>query len=81
MTSLCTVSLNYKPYSAIADLRTFRFTVAHALGLSVTTSRILATDLNTGTITLNHYEVFLPLILQSPNHLGLPTFQFHARAL
>jgi hypothetical protein len=32
-------------YSAIADLRTLQFTVTHALGFSVFTSRILATDL------------------------------------
>jgi hypothetical protein len=36
---------NYRKYSAIADLHTFRFTVAHALGFLVFTSRILATDL------------------------------------
>jgi hypothetical protein len=32
-------------YSAIADLHTSRFTVTHALGFSVFTSRVLATDL------------------------------------
>jgi hypothetical protein len=32
-------------YSAIAILHTLHFTVAHALGFSVFTSRILATDL------------------------------------
>jgi hypothetical protein len=36
-----------------------QFTVAHELGFSVTTSRFLATDLKTDTITSNHYEVFL----------------------
>jgi hypothetical protein len=60
-----TVSLNYKPYSAIADLHPFQFNAAHALGFSFSTSLILATDLNTGTITSNHYEVFLSL-LKSP---------------
>jgi hypothetical protein len=49
----------YKPYSAIADLHTFQFTVAHALGFLVSTSRLLASDLNTETSTSNHYEVFL----------------------
>jgi hypothetical protein len=34
-------------YSAIADLHYLEFTVAHALGISVFTSRLLATDLNT----------------------------------
>jgi hypothetical protein len=32
-------------YSAIADLHTLHSTAAHALGFSVFTSRILATDL------------------------------------
>jgi hypothetical protein len=36
---------NYRQYSAIAILHTFQFTVAHALGFSAFTSRILATDL------------------------------------
>jgi hypothetical protein len=62
---LCTISLNYNQYSAIADLHTFQFTVAHALGLSLSTSRLLVTDLNTETITSNHYEVFLTFLQQS----------------
>jgi hypothetical protein len=61
-----TVSLNYNQYSAIADLHTFQFTVAHAVGFSVSTSRLLATDLNTETIISNRYEVFLPFLVQSP---------------
>jgi hypothetical protein len=36
---------DYMQYSAIAILHTCQFTVTHALGLSVLTSRILATDL------------------------------------
>jgi hypothetical protein len=36
---------DYKQYSAIADLHTSQFTVTHALGFSVFTSRNLATDL------------------------------------
>jgi hypothetical protein len=36
----------YKQYSAIAILHTSQFTVAHALGFSVFTCRILATDLS-----------------------------------
>jgi hypothetical protein len=35
---------DYRQYSAIADLHTLQFTVIHALGFSVFTSRILATD-------------------------------------
>jgi hypothetical protein len=45
-------------YSAIVDLLIFQFTVAHELGFSVSTSRLLATDLNTEISTSNHYEVF-----------------------
>jgi hypothetical protein len=36
---------NTRNYSAIADLHTLQFTVTQALGYSVFTSRILATDL------------------------------------
>jgi hypothetical protein len=39
---------------------------AFALGFSVSTSCILAADLNTGIITSNHHEVFLSFLLQSP---------------
>jgi hypothetical protein len=62
--------------SAIADSHNLQFTVAHALGFSVSTSRLLATDLNTETSASNHYEVFLPLRLQSPWNVGtqLQTF-------
>jgi hypothetical protein len=37
---------DYKHYSAIAILHTFKFTITHALGFSVFTSRILAMDLS-----------------------------------
>jgi hypothetical protein len=57
--TLVTTSLNYSQYSDIADLHTLHFTVARTLGFSVSTSRLLATDLNTETITSNHYKVFL----------------------
>jgi hypothetical protein len=40
-----TVSLNYNQYSAIVDLHTFQFTIAHALAFSVSTNRFLATKL------------------------------------
>jgi hypothetical protein len=36
---------NYRQYSAITDLHNLQFTVTHALGFSVFTSHILATDL------------------------------------
>jgi hypothetical protein len=41
-------------YSAIADLHNLHFTAAHALGFSISTSRLLATDLNTETSTSKH---------------------------
>jgi hypothetical protein len=63
-------SLNYNKYSAIADLQTYPFTVAPALGFSVVTGCILGTDLNTETVTSNHYEVFSLFRLQSPWNLG-----------
>jgi hypothetical protein len=54
-----TLTPNYtyiQQYSTIADIHTFQFTVAHALGFSVSTSRLLATALKTETIRvlLNH---------------------------
>jgi hypothetical protein len=57
-------------YSTIADSHDFLFTVAHELGFSAFTSRLLATDLNTETSTSNHYEVFLLLRLQLLWNLG-----------
>jgi hypothetical protein len=46
-------------YGAITDLHILQFTVVHALGFSVFTSHLLATDFKTEIITSNHYEVFL----------------------
>jgi hypothetical protein len=43
-----TISLNYNQQSALADLHNFQFTVTHALGFSVSISRLLATGLNIG---------------------------------
>jgi hypothetical protein len=40
-----TISLNYNQYNTIADLHTFQFTVTHALGYSLFTSRLLVTEL------------------------------------
>jgi hypothetical protein len=45
------ITLKYRQYSAIADLHTFQFIVAHTLGFSVSTSRLLATNLSTETST------------------------------
>jgi hypothetical protein len=54
---------------AIADLHTFQFTSAYALGFSVPTSRIIATDLNSESIVSNHYlvVVFIQFVLPCPN--------------
>jgi hypothetical protein len=68
----------YRQYSAISDLHTLQFTVTHALGSSVFTSRILATDLSQSH---SHFRSdlkssFHPLIHSLPfllNHLGLPS--------
>jgi hypothetical protein len=51
---------DYRQYSAIADLHTLQFTVTHALRFSVFTSRILATDFITFSLSLKiSHEVFL----------------------
>jgi hypothetical protein len=77
---LCTISLNYKQYSAIADLHTFQFTVAHALGFSGSTNRILATDLNTGSIASNHYLTYCHL-LPTGHSTGTPLPILHSNLL
>jgi hypothetical protein len=69
ISALVTSSQNHTQYSAIADLHTFQFTVAHVLGFLVSTICLLATDLNTEIITSNHYEVFLPFLVHSPCNL------------
>jgi hypothetical protein len=63
-------NLSYNQYGAIADIHNLQFTVTHKLGFSVSTNRLLATDLNTETSTSNRYEVFLPFLVQSPRKLG-----------
>jgi hypothetical protein len=57
-------------YGIITDLHNFQFTAAPALGLSVFTSCLLATDLNIESSTSNHYEVSLLFRLQSLWNLG-----------
>jgi hypothetical protein len=65
-------------YSAIAILHTFQFTVAHALGFSVFTSRILVTDVSQSHCHFNSYMKsswhslipFWPFLF---NRLGLPS--------
>jgi hypothetical protein len=48
------IMLTYRPNSAITRLHNVQFTIAHALGFSVFTSRFPAMDLNTETITVSH---------------------------
>jgi hypothetical protein len=57
--------LNHTQLQRYRYITHFQFTVPHALGFSVITSRLLATDINTETSTSNHYEVFLLFRLQS----------------
>jgi hypothetical protein len=75
-----TISLNYNHYSTTADLHTFQFTFAHALGFSIFTSPLLATDLNTETSTSDHCEVFLPFLVQSPWNIGTQLKLFSAES-
>jgi hypothetical protein len=70
ISTLITISLIAINTALSLHLHTFQFTVAYALGPFVFTSRLLATDLNTETSTSNHYEVFLPFLVQSPWNLG-----------
>jgi hypothetical protein len=76
-----TISLNYNWYNAIADLHNLQFTVAHALRFSVSTSCLLATDLNTETFTSNHPEVFMSFLVQSPWSLGTRLKVCHSSSL
>jgi hypothetical protein len=52
------ITPTYMSFSAISVLRTFQITVAHALGFSVSTSRLLAMDLDTQTITVPHFKYY-----------------------
>jgi hypothetical protein len=65
---------DYRKYSAIADLHTLHFTVTSALGFSVFTNRIMATDFVTVSpslqithkVFLSQPNFFLAIILQLP---------------
>jgi hypothetical protein len=52
------ITRTYRQYSAIADLHYLQHTVAHALGFSLSTSRLLATDLDTQTTTVSHSKCY-----------------------
>jgi hypothetical protein len=60
---------DYRFYSAIADLHTLQFTVAHALGFSVLTNRVLATNSQMKS-SLYRLIPFLTFLL---NYLLLPS--------
>jgi hypothetical protein len=65
-------------YSAIADLHTFQFTVTHALGFTVFTSRILATGLsqshcNFKSHVMSSLNRLIPILLFLLNHLRMPS--------
>jgi hypothetical protein len=62
-------------YSAITDLHISQFTVTHALGSSVFTSRILETDLPQSHC---HFKSHMKYILHSPIHF-LPFLFSHLR--
>jgi hypothetical protein len=56
-----TLTRNYayiQQYSAISHLHHLQFTIAHALGFSLSTSRLVATDLNTETTTGSHFKYY-----------------------
>jgi hypothetical protein len=67
--TLCTVLGTTGNYSTIADLHTLQLTVTHALGFSVFTSRILATDLWQSHCNFNSH-------MKSPFHSLIPLFLF-----
>jgi hypothetical protein len=52
------LTCSYTQYSGVADLHHLQTTVAHALGFTDSTSRLPATDLNTGIITVSHFKYY-----------------------
>jgi hypothetical protein len=70
----------YRQYCDIADLHTLQFTVTHALGFSISISRILATDLSQSHCNFNSHiksswrslVPFLPVLF---NHFRLPSLE------
>jgi hypothetical protein len=69
---------DYRKYRAIAILYSLQFTTPHALGFSVLTSRILATDLlqsdcNFKSHLKSSFHNPIPVLLFLLNHLRLPS--------
>jgi hypothetical protein len=55
------ITLTHRKFSAIADLHSFhyfQFTVTHTLGFPVSTSRLLAMNLNRETTTVSHSKYY-----------------------
>jgi hypothetical protein len=52
------VTLTRRQYSAVADIHTFQFTIAHTLGFSLSSSHLLAMDFDTQTTTVSHYKCY-----------------------
>jgi hypothetical protein len=69
---------DYRQYSTVALLHTFQFTIAHALGFSVFTSRILAMDFSQSHCNKNSHmksswHNLIPFLPSPLNHLLLPS--------
>jgi hypothetical protein len=61
------ITITHKQYSAITHLQHLQFTVAHALGFPVSTSCLVATDLNTGSIQVSRNHT-VPIPLHDSTH-------------
>jgi hypothetical protein len=79
---------DYRQYGAIAIIHTFQFTVTHALGFSVFTSRLLAKDLSQSHCNFKSHMKssghslisFLPLFSTQFNSIQFFCFQAHILA-
>jgi hypothetical protein len=50
------ITLKYSLYSAVSHLHQLKFTIAHALGFSLSTSRLLVTDVDAQTVSLTLFK-------------------------
>jgi predicted deacylase len=66
VTQSLVVTLIYKQCTAIVDLHRLQSTVAHALGFSISTSRLPAMALNTQTVRVSHSDYQI----QNPSFTG-----------
>jgi hypothetical protein len=73
----CTLYIHtFRVYSAIIILHTFQFNVAHTLGFSVFTSRVLATGFSQSHCNFKSHmksslQSPIPFLSHLPSHLGL----------